>query len=391
MPNSRLMVILVGLSGLVFMSVSGMMFQNVDADEIVVIQAPASGRMKVLTTPGVTWQGMGKVTTYKKMSTYNFETQVRFNDGGHGVIHGSVNYELPLDNDHMIQLHTKYGSQGAIQKGLVETVVNKCVYMTGPLMSSKESYAEKRTNLIFYIEDQIRNGVYATAQKDVRAKDPVTGQDKTVTLVEVKIGDDGKPQRQEESVLLNYNIKTSNFAVTALPYDETVEGQIKQQQELTMKVQTAVASSKEAEQRAITVAKEGEANAAKAKWEQEVLKAQAVTKAQQEFEVSKLEAMAAEQTKRKEILLGEGEATRRRLVMSADGALDKKLAAYVETQKFWAEAMSKMTQPIVPQIVTGGSNGTSAGTNGVASFMELMGLKAARELAVDVKAAKKGE
>lgn len=40
--------------------------------------------------------------------------------------------------------------------------------MTGPLMSSKESYAEKRTNLIRFIEDQISNGVYKTAQKDIK-------------------------------------------------------------------------------------------------------------------------------------------------------------------------------------------------------------------------------
>jgi hypothetical protein len=385
MPNnSRLWMIVIGLSGLMFISVSGMMFQNVDANEVVVIQAPASGKLSVYTTAGVKWQGMGKVTNYHKLETYNFVIPVRFNDGGHGEINGSVNYELPLDVDHMVQLHTKYGSQEAIQKDLVETVVNKSVYMTGPLMSSKESYAEKRTSLILYIEDQIKNGVYATGQKEVKMKDPVTGIEKTVTLVEIQKDVNGIPMRQEESVLASYGIKTTNFAVSKLPYDDVVESQIKQQQELAMKVQTAVASSKEAEQRAITAAKEGEANAATAKWKQEVIKAQAVTEAQQQFEVAKLGALAAEQTKRKEILLGEGEATRRRLVMSADGALDKKLATYEAVQKYWADAMSKMTQPIVPQITTGGSGST--GSNGVAAFMELMGLKAAHDLSLNLKA-----
>lgn len=385
MENSRLWALLVGVSGLVFMAVSGLLFQNVDANEVVVIQAPASGKLSVYATAGVKWQGMGKVTTYHKLETYNFVIPVRFNDGGHGEINGSVNYELPYDAEHMISLHTKYGSQEAIQKDLVETVVNKSVYMTGPLMSSKESYAEKRTSLILYIEDQIKNGVYATGQKEVKMKDPVTGFEKTVTLVEIQKDREGTPLRQEESVLNSYGIKTSNFAVSKLPYDDVVESQIKQQQELAMKVQTAVASSKEAEQRAITAAKEGEANAATAKWKQEVIKAQAVTEAQQEYEVAKLAAMSAEQTKRKEILLGEGEATRRRLVMSADGALEKKLAAYVETQKMWADAMSKMTQPVVPQIITGA---TSAAGNAATQFMELMGLKSARDLALDMRAKK---
>lgn len=385
MEKSKLWVILTGLSGLIFLSISGMIFQNVDANEVVVIQAPASGKLSVYNTAGVKWQGMGKVSVYHKLETYNFVIPVRFNDGGHGEINGSVNYELPLDADHMVSLHTKYGSQEAIQKDLVETVVNKSVYMTGPLMSSKESYAEKRTSLILYIEDQIKNGVYATGQKEVKVKDPVTGLEKTVTVVEIQQDKDGIFKRQEESVLNSYGIKTSNFAVSKLPYDEAVENQIKQQQELAMKVQTAMASSKEAEQRAITAAKEGEANAATAKWKQEVIKAQAVTEAQQKYEVSKLEALAAEQTKRKEILLGEGEATRRRLVMSADGALDKKLAAYVETQKNWSDAMSKMTQPIVPQIITGAAG--MAG-NAATQFMELMGIKASRDLALDMKAKK---
>lgn len=385
MANSKLWIILIGLSGLVFISVSGMMFQNVDANEVVVIQAPASGKLSVYNSPGVKWQGMGKVTVYHKLETYNFVIPVRFNDGGHGEINGSVNYELPLDADHMVSLHTKYGSQEAIQKDLVETVVNKSVYMTGPLMSSKESYAEKRTSLILYIEDQIKNGVYATGQKEVKVKDPVTGLEKTVTVVEIQQDKDGAFRRQEESVLNSYGIKTSNFAVSKLPYDEAVENQIKQQQELAMKVQTAMASSKEAEQRAITAAKEGEANAATAKWAQEVIKAKVVTEAQQEYEVSKLQALSAEQTKRKEILLGEGEATRRRLVMSADGALEKKLAAYVETQKMWADAMSKMTQPLVPQIMSGAMG---AAGNAATQFMELIGIKAAKDLALDIKAKK---
>ena len=381
--NGVLVATVGGIAGLFCLIFSGMILENVDANEVVVIQSPASGDLNVYNTAGVKWQGMGKTTVYHKLETYEFVIPVRFNDGGHGEINGSVNYELPRDRDNMIELHTKYGSQESIQKDLVETVVNKSVYMTGPLMSSKESYAEKRTSLILYIEDQIKNGVYATGQKEVKQKDPVTGLEKTVTLVEIQKDPTGMPLRQEESVLNSYGIRTSNFAVSKLPYDDVVESQIKQQQELAMKVQTAVASSKEAEQRAITAAKEGEANAATAKWKQEVIKAQAVTEAQQKFEVAKLDAMAAEQTKRKEILLGEGEATRRRLVMSADGALEKKLAAYVETQKMWAEAMSKMIQPVVPQIVMGDAQRSG---NATTNFMELIGIKSARDLALDMKA-----
>lgn len=371
--------------GIFFLVFAGKIFENVDADQIVCIQSPLSGDLAWHTSAGVKWQGFGKVTNYVKLDTYEFQVPVRFNDGGHGTINGSLNYELPLAAEQLTQIHMKYGSQQAIQKSLVETVTNKCVYMTGPLMSSKESYAEKRTSLILYIEDQIQNGVYKTTQKDVKTKDPITGVEKTVAVVEITKDEKGLAARQEEAVLSSYGINTSNFAVVKLDYEKAVENQIKQQQELTMKVQTAVASSKEAEQRAITVAKEGEANAAAAKWAQEVEKAKAVTLAQQQFEVATLEAKSAEQEKRKQILLGEGEAARKRAIMQADGALQMKLTAYVETQKVWADAMSKMTQPVVPSVMMG--DGKGAG-NGVTQFMELLSAKAARDLQADVTADK---
>ena len=65
--------------------------------------------------------------------------------------------------------------------------------------------------------------------------------------------------------------------------------------------------------------------------------------------------------------------------MQADGALDKKLEAYKEVQGYWADAFSKYQGSIVPQIQTGGNAG-----NGALNFMELMSMKSARDLALDL-------
>lgn len=370
-----------GILLLLLLIFSGKLFENVDAEEIVCIQSPIKGNLALYVMPGVKWQGFGKVTTYYKLDTYEFETPVRFNDGGHGTLVGSLNYELPLDTGNLTQLHIKYGSQKAIQKQLIETVADKCVYMTGPLMSSKESYAEKRTSLIRFIEDQIINGVYKTSQREVKTKDPMTGADKTVTVVEIVVGPEGF-ERQEEAVLHSYGIRVSNFAVKSLPYDEAVENQIKQQQDLMMKVQTAIASAKEAEQRAITVAKEGEANAAKAKWEQEVIKAQAVTEAQQKLEVATLDARAAASEKQANILRGEGEAERKRLVMNADGALDKKLEAFVQINEMYANAIKDYKGNWVPTIQMSENKNATGGS--ATALVDLLTAKTARDLAVSM-------
>lgn len=386
-PNRVFKLAAVAVAFVLALIMSTWVFESLDASEVMIIQSPISGDLTWSTTPGIKWQGFGGITKYYKLETYEFEIPVRFNDGGHGTVIGSINFEMPLSNEQLTPLHVKYGSQEAIEKQLVQTVVNKCIYMTGPLMSSKESYAEKRTSLIFFIEDQIVNGVYKTLQKEVKTTDPITGNEKTVTEVEV-VQINGIAARQEQAVLTGYGIKTSNFAVTELRYDESVDNQIKQQQQINMDVQTSMAAAKKAEQNAITVAKEGEANAAKAKWEQEVIKARAVTEAQQQLEVATLNAKSAEMTKREQILLGEGEAARKRLVMQADGALNPKLEAIVEINKIWAEGLSKFQGNLVPSVIMG-----DQGKGGVASINDLISLMVAQnanQVGLDMSVSGKG-
>lgn len=364
----------------------GEFVERVDQNEIMVIQAWRTGDLTWYTNGGVHGQWFGNVTKYSKRGMYDIETEVRFNDGGHGTLHGSVQYEMPLDAKSLTALHTRFGSPEAIKKQLIETVVVKAVYMTGPLMSSKESYAEKRNALISDVEDQISNGVYKTTQREMKVLDPLTAQEKTAIVVEI-VQVNGQPARQEEAVLRGFGIRTFNFSIKKLPYDPEVEKQIQQQQQITMQVQTAIAESRQAEQRAITVEQQGKAEAAKAKWDQEVIKAKEVTAAEQRLRVAEFDAKSAEQGKRKLILEGEGEAQKRQLIMSADGALDKKLAAYVETNKLYADAIKGYQGNWVPSVVMGGQGGNgvqATAGSGAMTLMELLSIKAARDLGLDM-------
>jgi SPFH domain / Band 7 family len=357
---------------------SGSIWENVDAGKIMVIQSPVSGKLTWHTTAGIKYQGFGKVTKYDKRESYEFECPIRFNDGGHGTLIGSIQYEMPLDVKHLTELHVRFGTQKAVETQLIQTIVNKSIYMTGPLMSSKESYAEKRNYLLSYVEDQIVNGVYKTFQRDTTRIDALTGVEKTVTIVEIAT-EKGIPQRQDKAVLTEFGIKTFNFAISKLPYDEDVEGQIKQQQKIAMDVQTAIATAKQAEQNVITVEKQGAANAATAKWEQEVIKARLVTEAEQKKEVAKLEKEAAEFYKQKMILEGEGEGEKKRLIMAADGALEKKLQTYEKVSQMYADAVKGGTW--VPSIVMGESK---SGGNGASDLINLLTTKTARDLSLDM-------
>jgi hypothetical protein len=362
--------------------ISTNMVVNVNADEIVAVQDPIDGEIHIYSQPGLYNQNFGKVTVFKKRSKYEFENPVRFNDGGHGTMKGSVQYELPTAQVDMSKIIQKFSTQDGLENSLVKTVVDKAIYMTGPLMSSKESYAEKRNYLISYVEDQISKGVYKTVSRETNTTDPMTGAAKTVTVVSIVNGVNGVPERQEESAMSEFKIRTFNFSINALPYDSAVEQQIKKQQELAMDVQTSIADAKKAEQRAITVAKNGEADAAEAKWKQEVIKAKAVTEAQQQLEVATLNKKTAEQNKLANILDGQGEAEKRRLIMSADGALEMKLEAWVKSQEAWAAAFGAYQGNVVPQWVSGGNGGAS---NATTDFMNLMNMKNANDLGLSLK------
>lgn len=378
----NLVLVVSALAALLVVAMTGELVEHLDAQEVMVIQS-LSGKLTVYDTPGYHPQWFGKVTKYPRRASYEFQSPIRFNDGAQAKMHGSIQFEIPTDATTLVTLHSKFGSAGTLQGQLVERVIDKAIYMSGPLMSSKESYAEKRNALITYVEDQITHGVYQTRQHDMKTTDPITGAEKTITAVEIVADDKGMPKRQEDPILEPFGIKTFNFTISELNYDATVEAQIRGQQQITMDVQTAIATAKKAEQQAITVAKEGEAAAAKAKWEQEVIKAKAVVEAQQALEVAQLDTKKAEQEKQAKILRAEGESEYKRKIIVADGALEQKLAVYREVQAAWAQAFAEYKGPaLVPTVMMGPREGTSG--TGAQALIDMLSVKTARDLALDL-------
>lgn len=368
-----------GVLALIFLFFSGKFVENVDNSEIVIIQSPFTGKVSIYTTPGPVMQSFGEATHYKKSHQFWFSKhedegrdddqsiKIRFNDGGHGLISGSVRWYMPSDPQAILKLHTDFGSQEAIEQQLVRQVVTKSVYMTGPLMSSKESSAEKRNDLLSYIEDQCINGVYRTRQEEVKIHDDLMNTDKTVTVVKI-IEQANVPLRQEVSALSAYNVTLQGLAINAIVYDDEVEAQIKVQQQAYMQVQTAIANSKKAEQDAITAELQGKAAAAKAKWEQEVLKAQAITQGEQERDVARLAAETAQLSAQKIRTEAEAQSYANSKLVSAGLTPQERAQFDKDTKIGVAEALAKITLPTTYMAPGGG--------NGNASMLEsLLGVK----------------
>lgn len=393
---------------------------DVPVDEYVVVQSPVAGDLTWYTSPGWKNQGFGEVTRYKQLAIYDFNKdgyRIQFNDGGHGEAHGSIQFTLPSDDVSLTKLHRRYKTMDNLQSSLLKRATDSSLYLVGTLMSSKESYAEKKNDLIYYVTDQVQNGIYKTRQVRKYVKDPATEQQKEVIVGEIMHDEKtGEPLRQEPSPLLEYNIKVSLFTIEKMPYDKVIEEQIAKQQQIAMDVQTSAANLKLKEQEAQTAEQEGRANATREKWKQEAIKAVEVTKAEQDRQVAtiaadrekqvaevaanrnltvaKLDRETAEQTKQKLILEGQGESEKRKLILAADGALAQKLATYekVTSNMFASLANARL----VPTVAMGGNasagvnagaarDGLALGTGSPATdLLNLFQVKVARDLALDM-------
>lgn len=365
--------------------------ETLDAREIMVIQSPFSGDLSVYTEPGMKAQMFGKVTKYMRREQYSFKSgtadnsiKIGFNDGGSGRVSGVMSWEMPLKPDAVIRLHKEYGSYQAIDQQLIRPMLEKVIFNAGATMSSIESSSERRPEIPQSIDDQLMNGPYMTSVAIQTQKDPITGEAKPVKVVQVVVDDKGQPRRASQSVIREYGITLSPVTINDISYEKTVTDQIAKRQVSTQEVQLSAANAVRATQATITTEQEGRAAAAKAKWEQETIKAKEVTLAQQKLEVAKLGALEAEQYKREQILRGEGEAARRQLVMNADGALDKKLETYSEVQGKWAEAFSKFGGQMVPNIAMGQNAGQGNAMNAMQEIANMTAIRLARDLNTDL-------
>lgn len=384
-----------GLAALFLLITSPMLIENLDAGEIMVVQSPVQGDLTVHTDPGWKWQGFGSVTKYPRRLEFKFGASsdkdkdsgpglgVRFYDGGNATLVGSISWLMPLSPKDVIEIHKEFRSAEAFEHQAIRRSMESAATFSGPTMTSFESAAGRRNELLQLLNDQTLHGVYKTITKTIRGKD-AAGIEKDLTVIEIVRDEKGIPLRAQESYVQKYNVTMLPMTISGFHYEARVEEQIKQQQQATNQAAVSATNAKKADQEAITAEAEGRRNAATAKWQQEVENAKTVAVAQAKVTIADAGVKEAEAFKRSEILRGEGEATRKRLVMEADGQLGIKLDALIKINEMYASAIEH-AQPGAwsPQVVMGGSAGGNGGQNANA-LVDLMTAKTAKELGVDL-------
>lgn len=395
------------------------LYENVPMGKYHITQSPFTGQITSRMVPGPYSQWFSNIEEFPVSETFFFTADteggpgdtsitVQFNDGSTCHISGTCRVDLPKDGKLAAELVTLHGyrNMDQIEDRLILPTIRRAMVLTANQMTAKESYAEKRAAFIADSWDQITNGVYIMKDVTEKVKDEVSGKEVTRTS-KVPVVDANGVRMRETNPFAGLGVTLANFEVKSFIYEEKVKQQISTQQQAIMDVQTAKANALKAEQDSITTQKLGEAAVMKAKYvkEEEKIKAevdaqkeasvavisaqklvdvankekeQALVLANRNKEVAAVELEAAKLEKQRQIELGTGESERRKMILAADGALDKKLEALVNINDKWADAFAKRQ---VPGVVMGGKGG---GDNDTVSFMEILGVKAAKDLQVEL-------
>ena len=372
---------IVGLSIMVlvvfFLFTLGAWFEDCDRSKIVVNQYPITGEFAVWTDGGLQKQLWGSIHEYSKTNQVEFTgvqkndegyvaagdnpgAAVTFNDRGRGFIIGSLRVVLPIDYSNMSKIQQEFGSEEALIGTLIKPTLYKVVTSCGPLMSSLESVSETRTDLIHYITDQLNNGVYKTKINKTKVTNELTGDTETVAKAEILVDRNGNYLRQEKSPFQQYGITCNLVSITDIKYDKATQDQIDAQKQANLAVVTSKTKSLEAIQRTVLITEQGKADAEKAKWEQEKVKAVEVTKAQQEYEVAKLQAAKAEEVARRVRAEGEAKAAANRALVAAGLTPLEAATIKKETAIGIAQALANSTTEWVPKVIVTGNNGNGA-------------------------------
>jgi hypothetical protein len=358
----------------------------------------------------------GNTTVYPDVITYDFDRTangegasldqtgipVRYRDGGTGTVFGIAQFMLPTDDVTMLKLHKIYRTPNGVANKVIKQAVDESANLTAGLMTSEDGYDVKRAVFTEWMNEQVKKGKYKTTSKFITEKDEVTG--KTVTKeIPVRFEEKGQPVHLPSDLNEVGITVIGNVKLDKADFEPRTLEQISKKREATMAIITAKANAEKAKQDAITVEEQGKAKVMEARYEQEVEKERAVVIAAREKQVAvinaerqvevaaqqKLEAeqmkLRAGEIKQEQILLGEGEAERKRLVMEADGQLALKLQAWENATIAGYKYLGQ--QDWVPSTYMGGGGNGDVSTNGghnIVEFMDILKVKAAKDLSLDM-------
>lgn len=397
---------------------------------------PTQGE-KVVSTTGYAWIGFGNYTPWpRQMSVQSVADTsslpkgvdqdgqgssliqafpITFLGGVTATVDANVRVALP-EGEPFLQLARTYRTPDNFVLQSIMPVMKSTLQSTAQLMTADDYYSGGATEFRQNFQDQIADGAFVVKRVEKQVKNTrlaagsaVAGkgvdqgefgaESTTVVVTEKVLNAAGQPIRLErqfsklgvtvaDANILNIDpskqFKERMINIQRSQADLMLARQGRQTADEQKKLVTANGEKEVEEKRQMTMRDQVERTT-----NAETEKSLAITNAEREKEKATIEKLTsqikfeqaqidAKTTKEK----AEAEAYAKKSLMVADGALTQKLAAYVETQKAWAQAFAAAK---VPQMVMGGGSDGNGRQNETQVLQNLVGLKAAKDLLLDTK------
>jgi SPFH domain / Band 7 family len=376
-----------------------------------VIESRVSGGIDVKFTNGFYFTLFGKTTEYPDIMTVSFtkdETSstvdiepigIRFNDATSATATGVVKFMLPKSDSLMVKMHKDYRNVDNLAITGFKPFVMECLKNSSQLMSSEMHYLGGRSTMSQYFQDQLEDGVYILQTEEKVVRDSVEKENKRVYLTKISKTKNGSIDRKK-TMLTQYGIGITDAVISDVDYEERVDTLLGLKIDATSKTSISKQELMKAQQEALTEEAKGKKLLVETEYKELQNQKTQVIQAETEVKLAEQKVRLAEQDKLKQKAefeasifeakktkeLADGEAYAKKAVMVADGALTQRLAAVVEINKNYAEALGK--QPIVPSIMIGGGNGGAVPSS--TTLVDMLMIKTAKDLAVDLNTKKGG-
>lgn len=319
---------------------------------------------------------------------------VRFaGDASTAKMSGIVQYILPSSEKEMLVMHNVHKSPEALVQRRLDPYTKECLQSSAQLMSSEMHYSGGRAQMAQDYLDQLKNGVFLLQTKENVVYDTLEKTEKRSYDIKILETAPGQAKRKFSSIK-EYGITVADAQITDTDYEDQVDKMLAKKIAASTSASVAKQELLTAQQRQLTAEAQGKEKLVRVEYEKKVGQTQQIVEAETKIEIARrdLEAQeiarqAAEKEAAKIKTLADAEAYAKAKVMQADGALDKKLDAYVKVMSAAWEAIAQYQGDWVPRIVYGSSNG-SVSYNGAEGFMQVLAARTMSDLAVDLKAKK---
>ena len=235
--------------------------------------------------------------------------------------------------------------------------------------------------------NQLQEGSYLLKVQEMTTYDSIEKSTRKAYIVEIQHDKEGKAKRKFSSIK-EYGITVADAQITDTDYEEAVDKRLAKKVEAATEASISKQKLMTAQQQKLTAEAEGQKKLIEIEYQQKQDQTKQVVAAQTQVELAKqdlqkqdIQLQAANKEALKIKVLADANAYEKAKAIQADGALDRKLEAWVQERKAAWDAFAKFQGNMVPLYQSGGTSSNQTAMD----WMQVMGIKSMQDLNVSLK------